>query len=99
MYGGASSAKLGGWSDYDYASYIGERCSRTGYVFMLNGAAVSWKSQRQKKLALSTAEAEYMALTADTHEAMFLKQRAPCVTPRLRVCHHHSRGQSEMYRT
>jgi hypothetical protein len=41
---------------------------------MLNGAAVSWKNQRQQSVALSTAEAEYMALTAATHEAMFFKQ-------------------------
>ena len=74
MYGGAPSSKVVGWSDSDYASDIGERRSRTGYVFMLNGAAVSWKSQRQQTVALSTAEAEYMALTAATQEAMFLKQ-------------------------
>lgn len=74
MYGGAPSSKVVGWSDSDYASDIGERRSRTGYVFMLNGAAVSWKSQRQQTVALSTAEAEYMALTAATREAMFLKQ-------------------------
>jgi hypothetical protein len=41
---------------------------------MPNGAAVSWKSQRQQTVALSTAEAEYMALTAATQEAMILKQ-------------------------
>jgi hypothetical protein len=74
MYGGAPSSKLVGWSDSEYASDIGERRSRTGYVFMLNGAAVSWKSQRQQTVALSTAETEYMALTAATQEAMFLKQ-------------------------
>jgi hypothetical protein len=74
MYGGAPSSKLVGWSDYDYASDIGEGCSRTGYVFMLDGAAVSWESQRQQTVALSTTKAEYMALNADTQEAMFLKQ-------------------------
>jgi hypothetical protein len=74
MYGGASPSKVVGWSDSDYASDIGERCSRKGYLFMLNGAAVSWKSQQQHIVALSTTEAEYMALTAATQEAMFLKQ-------------------------
>jgi hypothetical protein len=71
MYGGAPSSKVVGWSDSDHASDIGERRSRTGYVFMLNGAAVSWKSRRQQTVALPTAEAEYMALTAATQEAMF----------------------------
>jgi hypothetical protein len=41
---------------------------------MHNGAAASWKSQRQQTVALSTAKAEYMALIVSTHEAMFLKQ-------------------------
>jgi hypothetical protein len=72
MYGGAPSPKLKGWSDFGNASNIGERRSRTGYVFMLDGAALSWKSQRQQTVALSTAEAEYMALTAATQEAMCL---------------------------
>jgi hypothetical protein len=71
MYGGAPSQRLVGWSAYDYASDIGERRSRTGYVFMLNGVAMSWKSQRQQTLVLSTAEAEYMALTAATEEALY----------------------------
>jgi hypothetical protein len=74
MYGGAPSSKVVGWLDFDYASDIGERRSRTGYVFMLNGAAVSRKSLRRQTVALSTAEAEYMAVTAATQEAMFLKQ-------------------------
>jgi hypothetical protein len=74
MFGGAPSLKLVGWSDSDYAGDIGERRSRTGYVLILNGAAVSWKSQRQQTVALSTTEAEYMVLTATTEEAMFFKQ-------------------------
>jgi hypothetical protein len=37
---------------------------------MLNGAAVSWKSQRQQTVALSAAEADFMALIAATQEAM-----------------------------
>jgi hypothetical protein len=74
MYSGAPSSKVVGWSDSDYAIDIGKWRSRTGYVFMLNRAAVSWKSQRQETVALSTAEAEYMALTVATREAMFFKQ-------------------------
>ena len=75
VYGNSvQSSELVGWSDSDYASDVAGRRSRTGYVFMLNGAAVSWKSQRQQTVALSTAEAEYMALTSATQEAMFLRQ-------------------------
>jgi hypothetical protein len=74
MHGGAHSSNVVGWSDSDYVSDIGVRRSRTGYVLMLNGATVSWKSQRQQALALSAAEAEYVALTAATQKAMFFKQ-------------------------
>jgi hypothetical protein len=70
VYGGAPSSKVVGWSDSDYASDTDKRRSRTGYVFMLNGAAVSWKSQRKQTVALSIVGAKYMALTAATQEAM-----------------------------
>jgi hypothetical protein len=40
----------------------------------MNGGAVSWKSQHQPTVALSTAEAEYIALTAAIQEAIFLRQ-------------------------
>ena len=71
--GGQDSCKLTGYCDSDWASDTATRRSRTGYVFMMNGAAVSWKSQHQPTVALSTAEAEYMALTAAIQEAIFLR--------------------------
>ena len=57
MYGGEQTTQLVGYSDADYPSDGDGRRSRTGYVFMLNGGVVSWKSQRQQSVALSTAEA------------------------------------------
>jgi hypothetical protein len=65
---------------------------------MPNGAAISWNSQRQQTVALSTAAAEYMALTAATQEAMFLKQMLHEFRQDM-VCHNRSRGQSQLYRT
>jgi hypothetical protein len=49
-----------GYSDADYAG-AQDRRSTTGYVFMLAGGPVSWRSRRQKSVALSTMEAEYMS--------------------------------------
>lgn len=63
-----------GYCDADWASDVDERKSCTGYVFMRSGAAISWNSKRQPTVALSTAEAEYMALSAAMQEAMWLKQ-------------------------
>lgn len=39
------------------------RKSYTAYVFLLGGAAISWKAQKQSTVATSRTEAEYVALT------------------------------------
>ena len=62
-----------GYSDSDWAGDLPTRKSTGGYVFMLNGGPVSWKSQLQTCVALSTAEAEYMELSESAKEAMFLR--------------------------
>ena len=41
---------------------------------MLSGAGISWRSKKQTSVALSTAEAEYIALSISVQEAMWLKQ-------------------------
>lgn len=64
---------LFGHCDADWASDVNERRSCTGYVFLRSSGAVSWNSRRQPTVALSTAEAEYMALSSATQEAMWLK--------------------------
>lgn len=63
-----------GYCDADWASDINERRSCTGYVFILQGGAISWNCKRQATVALSTTEAKYMALSSATQEAMWLKQ-------------------------
>ena len=67
--------KLVGYSDSDWGSSI-DRRSTTGYCFMLSvqGGAISWKTRRQPTVALSSTEAEYMALSAATQEALYLKK-------------------------
>ncbi len=42
------------------------------YLFMMCGATVSWRSRKQTCVALSTAEAEYIALASATQEATWL---------------------------
>ena len=53
-----------GYSDADWAGDVNDRKSTSGYLFMMNGGAVTWKSKKQSCVALSTAEAEYVALSS-----------------------------------
>lgn len=66
--------KLVAYSDADWAADQNDRRSVTGYCFSLSetGPVVSWKSKKQPTVALSTCEAEYMALSATTQESMYL---------------------------
>ena len=62
-----------GYSDADWAGNIDNRRSTTGYAFLMNGGAVSWASKQQPTVALSTTEAEYMALAQATKEAVWIR--------------------------
>lgn len=61
------------FSDSDWASDEESRRSTTGYLFLLAGAPISWKSRLQPTVALSSAEAEYMALSSATQEAIHIR--------------------------
>jgi len=50
------------YTDSDWGSAYTRR-SNTGYIVLISGAAVSWQSKAQKTIALSSTEAEYMALS------------------------------------
>lgn len=63
-----------GFSDSDWASDHEDRRSCTGYSFLMQGGPVSWNSKRQPTIALSTTEAEYMALSSAVQEALWLRQ-------------------------
>lgn len=62
-----------GFCDADWASDETDRRSVTGYVFKMQGGAVSWNSRKQQTVALSTTEAEYMAMASATQEAIWLR--------------------------
>ena len=63
-----------GYSDANWAGELDDRRSTSGYLFKLSGAAVSWRSKKQSCVALSTAEAEYMALTSAAQEAVWMQR-------------------------
>lgn len=63
-----------GYCDADWATDTEDRRSCSGYLFIFQGAAISWCSKRQPTIALSSTEAEYMSLAAAIQEAIWLKQ-------------------------
>ena len=70
---GESSAVIG-YSDADWGGDCNDFKSTSGYLFQIGGSAVSWRSKKQSCVALSTAEAEYMALSSTAQEALWLRE-------------------------
>ncbi|XP_052180719.1 secreted RxLR effector protein 161-like [Diospyros lotus] len=64
---------LVGYVDSDFAGDKDSRKSTTTYFFTLGGNCISWKSQLQPLVALSSTETEYMAITDAFKEAIWLQ--------------------------
>jgi hypothetical protein len=58
---GTTESNLTGFSDSDLAGDVDDRKSTSGSVFMLGSSLVTWASQKQRVVALSSCEAEYIA--------------------------------------
>jgi len=65
-------ARLLGYSDSDQAGDIDTRRSTTGVLFFLGNNPVTWQSQKQKVVALSSCEAEYIAATTAACQGIWL---------------------------
>jgi len=72
VYGG-NKQELVGYVDADGASQEHRRAI-LGYVFMIDGGAVSWSLKKQELVMLSTTEAEYVAATHAAKEVMWLRR-------------------------
>lgn len=64
---------LEAFSDSDYANDIGDRKSTSGHILKVFGSTVMWSSKKQQTIALSSTEAEYVAMAAATQDVMWLK--------------------------
>ena len=67
-----ASLKLQGYVDADFAGDIDSRKSIIGFVFTLDGTAISWASNLKKIITLSATEAEYVAATKARKEMIWL---------------------------
>jgi hypothetical protein len=62
-----------GFTDSDWGACLDDRRSTGSYIFFLDGAGVSWKVKLSTTVCLSTQEAEYIALSEATKEALNLR--------------------------
>lgn len=62
-----------GYSDADWAGDRNDRKLTSGFVFLMNNGPISWCSKKQTSVALSSTEAEYMAMTLAAKEATWLR--------------------------
>ncbi|KXJ69237.1 hypothetical protein RP20_CCG028155 [Aedes albopictus] len=66
------SETLSVFADADWGNNPNDRRSVSGYVVKLHGATISWATRKQTSVALSTTEAEFMALCHASCEAMWV---------------------------
>jgi hypothetical protein len=70
----SGDVKLQGYTDSDWAGSAVDRKSTSGYCFSLGSGMISWLSRKQTSVALSTTEAEYIAASVASREAMWLRK-------------------------
>lgn len=68
-----NNLEMTGFVDSDWASDSMDRKSYTGFCFVMNGSVISWQSKKQKTVSLSSTEAEYVALSEASREAVYLR--------------------------
>ncbi|KAJ9561627.1 hypothetical protein OSB04_006787 [Centaurea solstitialis] len=74
VFGGSEDEiSVTGYSDASFQTDRDDFRSQSGYVFTLNGCAISWKSSKQNTIADSTTEAEYIAASDAAKEAVWLR--------------------------
>ena len=66
--------EIDGYTDADWARSITDRKSTSGYFTFVGGNLVTWRSKKQKVVALSSAEAEFRGMTKGLCELLWLKR-------------------------
>ena len=73
VYGGEEELVVTGYTDASFQTDRDDSKSQSGFVFTLNGGAVSWKSSKQETVADSTTEAEYIAASEAAKEGVWIR--------------------------
>ena len=77
---GEKKINVAGYLDSDHAKDLDNRRSTGGMVFYVNGNLVSWSSQKQRCVALSSCEAEFMAATMTACQGIWLRRLLSSIT-------------------
>jgi hypothetical protein len=79
---GTGTPELIGYSDSDHAGDESDRKSTSGVVFFLSGSTITWTSQKQKVVSMSSCEAEYVAAAAAATQGVWLRNLISDLTGR-----------------
>ena len=74
MFSKNDHVRVDGYTDADWARNISDRKSTSGYFTFIGGNLVTWKSKKQKVVALSSAEAEFRGMAKGLCELLWLKR-------------------------
>ncbi|GJR99781.1 retrotransposon protein, putative, ty1-copia subclass [Tanacetum coccineum] len=76
VYGGNPDTELEvtGFCDASWQCDKDDTKSQTGYVFVVNGGAVDWKSKKQTTIAMHATQSEYMAASEAAMEAVWIRK-------------------------
>ncbi|KAK9024732.1 hypothetical protein V6N11_004889 [Hibiscus sabdariffa] len=74
VYGGEEELRIKGYTDASFQTDKDDSRSQSGFVFCLNGGAVSWKSSKQDTVVDCTTEAEYIAASEAAKEVVWIKK-------------------------
>jgi hypothetical protein len=67
------NVNIQGFVDSDWCNDINDRKSYTGFCYTMSGSVISWSCSKQKCIALSSTEAEYVAISEACKEAVYLR--------------------------
>ncbi|KAK8694302.1 hypothetical protein V6N13_071856 [Hibiscus sabdariffa] len=74
VYGGEEELGIKGYTDASFQTDKDDSRSQSGFIFCLNGGAVSWKSSKQDTVTDSTTKAEYVTASEATKETIWIKE-------------------------
>ena len=74
IYGGEEGLVVNGYNDASFQTNIDDSQSQLGFVFMINGGVVSWKSSKQAIVIDSTSEAEYIVASESLNQGVWMRR-------------------------